>query len=148
MERSLQEFRVRGVHTNIQFLTNLITHPEFLRGEFTTRFLDGTVQNISRPVGAWIGTWDGNPHNHQVRWPYVFVSAYEDGLQVFNLKDPKNPVTEGRYFTCECEHQHGFGGTPDNGWKSTTSVEQGAFGVDIRNSDGLVVLSDQTGQAA
>jgi hypothetical protein len=72
----------------------------------------------------------------------VFVSAYEDGLQVFNLKDPKHPKTEGHYFTCECEHEHGFGGNPDNGWQSTTSVEQGAFGVDIRNYDGLVVLSD------
>ena len=30
----------------------------------------------------------------------------------------------------------------DNGWQSTTSVEQGAFGVDVRNYDGLVVLSD------
>ena len=28
------------------------------------------------------------------------------------------------------------------GWQSTTSVEQGAFGVDVRNYDGLIVLSD------
>ncbi|MCG6957274.1 MAG: hypothetical protein LJF04_14895, partial [Gemmatimonadetes bacterium] len=37
---------------------------------------------------------------------------------------------------------HGFGGTPNNGWESTKSVEQGAFGVDVRNSDGLIALSD------
>ncbi len=42
MERSLQEFRVRGVKTNIQFLINLITHPSFLKGECTTRFIDET----------------------------------------------------------------------------------------------------------
>jgi hypothetical protein len=73
----------------------------------------------------------------------VFVSAYEDGLQVFNLKDPKNPVTEGHYFTClECKHEKGFGGTPDNGWKSENSVMQGAFGIDVRNYDGLVAISD------
>ena len=40
MERCLQEFRVRGVKTNISFLINLITHPKFLGGEVTTRFLD------------------------------------------------------------------------------------------------------------
>ncbi|HEV3437465.1 MAG TPA: pyruvate carboxylase, partial [Gemmata sp.] len=40
MERCLQEFRVRGVKTNIPFLLNLITHPKFLAGEVTTRFLD------------------------------------------------------------------------------------------------------------
>ena len=42
MERCLQEFRVRGVKTNIQFLLNLILHPQFLDGSVTTRFLDET----------------------------------------------------------------------------------------------------------
>ncbi len=42
MERCLQEFRVRGVKTNIPFLINLVTHPSFLRGECTTRFIDET----------------------------------------------------------------------------------------------------------
>ncbi len=42
MERSLQEFRVRGVKTNIPFLINLVTHPAFLAGGCTTRFLDET----------------------------------------------------------------------------------------------------------
>jgi pyruvate carboxylase len=40
MERCLQEFRVRGVKTNIPFLINLITYPSFLNGECTTRFID------------------------------------------------------------------------------------------------------------
>src|SRR5579872_5644312 len=42
MERSLQEFRIRGVKTNIPFLINLITHPTFLAGGCTTRFIDET----------------------------------------------------------------------------------------------------------
>ncbi|MFN6106529.1 MAG: pyruvate carboxylase, partial [Planctomycetaceae bacterium] len=42
MERCLQEFRVRGVKTNIPFLINLITHETFRNGECTTRFLDET----------------------------------------------------------------------------------------------------------
>ncbi|HEX7449281.1 MAG TPA: pyruvate carboxylase [Pirellulales bacterium] len=44
MERCLQEFRVRGVKTNIPFLINLVTHPKFLAGGFTTRFLDETPE--------------------------------------------------------------------------------------------------------
>jgi len=44
MERCLQEFRVRGVKTNIPFLINLITHPSFLAGECTTTFLDETPE--------------------------------------------------------------------------------------------------------
>jgi pyruvate carboxylase len=44
MERCLQEFRVRGVKTNIPFLINLIDHPSFIRGECTTRFIDETPE--------------------------------------------------------------------------------------------------------
>ncbi len=42
MERCLQEFRIRGVKTNIPFLLNLISNPNFLEGKVTTRFLDET----------------------------------------------------------------------------------------------------------
>ncbi|WP_254509722.1 pyruvate carboxylase [Anatilimnocola floriformis] len=42
MERCLQEFRIRGVKTNIPFLIQLITHPTFLAGDCTTRFIDQT----------------------------------------------------------------------------------------------------------
>ncbi|MFN0053032.1 MAG: pyruvate carboxylase [Planctomycetales bacterium] len=42
MERCLQEFRVRGVKTNIPFLINLVRHPTFVNGTCTTRFLDET----------------------------------------------------------------------------------------------------------
>ncbi len=42
MERALQEFRIRGVKTNVPFLVNVVTHPEFLAGNCTTRFLDET----------------------------------------------------------------------------------------------------------
>ena len=103
----------------------------------------GKQKNIDNPISAWTADWHDLAHNHEVRWPYVFVSAYEDGMQVFDLKDPKHPHTDGYWWTCteNCAHEHGFGGSPDNGWQGT-SVEQGAFGVDVRNYDGLIVLSD------
>src|SRR5207248_350261 len=44
MERSLQEFRVRGVKTNIPFLINLVTNAQFLAGGLTTRFIDETPE--------------------------------------------------------------------------------------------------------
>jgi len=49
MERSLQEFRVRGVKTNIPFLINLVTHPDFLAGRCTTRFIDETPELFRLP---------------------------------------------------------------------------------------------------
>ncbi len=102
----------------------------------------GKTQNIDQPISAWAADWRALSHNHEVRWPYVFVSAYEDGLQIFSLEDPKNPKTLGRFYTCQCEHEKGFGGSPENGWQGEGSVMQGAFGVDVRNYDGLVVISD------
>lgn len=95
--------------------------------------LDGEVTNIRRPISAWTANWKNLVHNHEVRWPYVFVSGYLDGLQVFNLLDPENPRTVGYYDT--------YTGPPTHEW---IKVINGAFGVDVRNEDGLIVVSDMT----
>ncbi len=42
MERCLQEFRVRGIKTNIPFLIKLVMHPTFMEGGCTTGFIDET----------------------------------------------------------------------------------------------------------
>jgi pyruvate carboxylase len=49
MERCLQEFRIRGVKTNIPFLINLVMHETFLAGKCTTRFLDETPELFQLP---------------------------------------------------------------------------------------------------
>jgi hypothetical protein len=134
---------------------------------------EGKTHNLDLPISGWTADWRDLSHNHEVRWPYVFVSGYEDGLQIFDLKDPLKPKTDGYYYTCEipehlaqqleqgqqvasaagdppkdegkmvpCVHERGFGGGPQVGWQSKTSVEQGAFGIDVRNRDGLIVISD------
>ena len=76
--------------------------------------LQGKVQTITRPLAAWTANWRDLPHNHEIRWPYVFVSAYEDGLQVFNMLDPTNPITVGYYRTYDGPHEAGVthGGAP------------------------------------
>jgi pyruvate carboxylase len=40
LERALKEFRIRGVKTNIGFLENVITHPEFQNGNVTVKFIE------------------------------------------------------------------------------------------------------------
>lgn len=44
MDRSLREFRIRGVTTNLPFLENVIAHPLFKNGLCTTRFIDQTPE--------------------------------------------------------------------------------------------------------
>jgi pyruvate carboxylase len=40
MNRCLLEYRIRGVKTNIPFLENVVTHPQFLAGNLDTDFLN------------------------------------------------------------------------------------------------------------
>ena len=91
--------------------------------------LDGEVANINQPISAWTANWEHLVHNHEVRWPFVFVSGYLDGLQVFSMQDPKNPKTIAHYDTY-------LEGASEEG------VMNGAWGVDVRNADGLIVISD------
>ncbi|MEQ9570302.1 MAG: hypothetical protein RLN75_08950 [Longimicrobiales bacterium] len=95
--------------------------------------LDGERQNISSPISAFTANWKNLVHNHEVRWPYVFVSGYLDGLQIFNLQDPLNPVTVGYYDT--------YIGPPNT---ERYAMFNGAFGVDVRNEDGLILISDMS----
>src|ERR1700678_4492533 len=44
MHRALWEFRIRGVVTNLRFLDQLITHPRFAAGDYTTQFIDRTPE--------------------------------------------------------------------------------------------------------
>ena len=49
MHRALWEFRIRGVVTNLRFLDQLITHPRFAHGEYTTKFIDETPELFRWP---------------------------------------------------------------------------------------------------
>lgn len=43
MKRALAEFRIRGLSNNLLFLENVIAHPDFAQGNYTTRFIDSTL---------------------------------------------------------------------------------------------------------
>ena len=49
LDRSLAEFRIRGVKTNIPFLQNVIGHPLFLQGRTHTKFVDQTPELFVYP---------------------------------------------------------------------------------------------------
>ncbi len=49
LHRTLREFRIRGVQTNIGFLENVINHPTFYRGEATVKFIDNHPELFEIP---------------------------------------------------------------------------------------------------
>lgn len=53
MKRVLQECRIRGVKTNIGFLLNTLSHPDFEAGEVTTAFIDENPQLKRTSQGVW-----------------------------------------------------------------------------------------------
>jgi pyruvate carboxylase len=49
MHRALWEFRIRGVTTNLRFLDQVINHPSFTDGSYTTKFIDQTPELFKTP---------------------------------------------------------------------------------------------------
>ncbi len=49
MHRALWEFRIRGVVTNLRFCDQVITHPQFIDGTYTTKFIDNTPELFRSP---------------------------------------------------------------------------------------------------
>ncbi len=96
--------------------------------------LTGRVENVTRPIGAWAADWRNLAHNVEMRWPYAFISGYEDGVHVVNVMDPTNPYTVAYYDTYDGPHEWGPRGT----------IFNGSFGIDVRNADGLIVTADMT----
>ena len=56
MERNLQEFRIRGIKTNIPFLINVIKNEKFRNGDYDTSFIDETPELFIFPKRKDRGT--------------------------------------------------------------------------------------------
>jgi pyruvate carboxylase len=95
--RALSETRIRGVKTNISFLTNILTNPTFREGKCYTKFIDDTPElfNISKSQDRatkmleYIGNICVNdPHAGEKlyetpRFPDAGEGAPKDGLKQY-----------------------------------------------------------------
>ncbi len=95
--------------------------------------LDKSLKRIRTATGAWMADWRNYARQFEVRWPYVFVAARQDGLQIFNMRDATEPYTIGYYRTWT---------GPAPALKDRALDDTGAGDVDVRNADGLIVVTD------
>ena len=66
-------------------------------------------------------------HNLIIRDNFVYVSYYHDGLQIFDISDPNNPVKAGHYDTYLPNNHNGYAGN---------------WGVDPQLPSGIILASD------
>jgi hypothetical protein len=57
--------------------------------------LDGKTPVIKMPIGEWTADPRKSAHMIEVRWPYLFVAHYQDGLQILDVRYPHDPVHVG-----------------------------------------------------
>lgn len=110
MDRSLQEMRIRGVKTNIPFLINVMRHPQFKSGDYTTKFIENTPElfdlKLSQDRGTKMLEYIGNvtingfpnveqrmkPHFEHTTIPKVpndKVQQFKGTKQLLDEKGPK-----------------------------------------------------------
>ncbi|HXT94736.1 MAG TPA: pyruvate carboxylase [Polyangia bacterium] len=112
--RSLREFRIRGVKTNLAFLENVLLHPTFAAGQAHTTFIDETpalvqyaprrdrATRILRYIGSTIV--NGHPTVRGKPKPPLSVLAVESPTPVV----PKTPPPPGTKQLLEREGPEGI----------------------------------------
>jgi pyruvate carboxylase len=109
MKRSLSEFRIRGVTTNIPFLQNVMSHPDLLDGTVTTSFIGDNPhlliprndQNRAQRIMQYLGDLSVNGHpdpgvtpvQHRLPEPPA-VPVIERSQQQTGLRNLKHVLNE------------------------------------------------------
>lgn len=84
------------------------------------------------------------PHNLIIKDQYVHLSYYHDGLQIFDLTDPQNPVLAGYYDTFLADDHSGFKGAwgvyplLPSGLILVSDMEEGLFVLDFLGDNGCI----------
>ena len=106
--RSINEMRIRGVKSNVQFLSNILAHPKFIEADLNTTFIDDTPElyNFADPkdraskvlhfIGDVVvnGTNGEKPENLRITIP---KSETEQTKGLKQLLDEKGPQALKEY---------------------------------------------------
>ncbi|CAN6672193.1 pyruvate carboxylase 2 [Trichomonascus vanleenenianus] len=134
MLRSLVEFRIRGVKTNIPFLLTLLTHETFIRAKCWTTFIDDTPalfdmltsQNRAQKILAYLGDLavNGSQIKGQVGLPKLKTDVELPTLTDIDTLEPIDISVPAK-----------------DGWRNIL-VEQGpeAFAKAVRGYKGTLIM--------
>lgn len=106
MYRALNEFRVRGVKTNIEFVKNVLSHPDFYNGTVDTSFIDanpslfdfdeGSESRIQRLL-EFLGEMavNGNTPLDQGGKPFEYLGGVKPPMPALPAIDESTPAPDG-----------------------------------------------------
>jgi len=94
MLRTLREFRIRGVKTNLPFLENVVTHPDFLSGEYDTSFIDTKPELFMFPGRQDRGTKLLNYIGHTIVNGYPGLPKPEKKPHFDTPRIPKTSISQ------------------------------------------------------
>ncbi|MBO8165009.1 MAG: pyruvate carboxylase [Brevibacillus sp.] len=94
MLRTLREFRIRGVKTNLPFLENVVTHPDFLSGQYDTSFIDSKPELFIFPGRQDRGTKLLNYIGNTIVNGYPDLPKGEKKPRIGYPRIPKTPYSQ------------------------------------------------------
>ncbi len=75
MIKALDDYVILGIQTTINFLKDVIAHPQFQAGETTTHYIE-----------KYFARWEGKEKNEKSRMIAALASAFDSGSKPFGLR--------------------------------------------------------------
>ncbi len=89
-QRALDEFQLEGPDSNIAFLRNILSHPEFITGDVHTRWIDERIGELAATSdngasGGGQSAWAGAQVENQVADPLAALDFFRQGAGAASL---------------------------------------------------------------
>ena len=91
MSAALKEFVVHGVITNIDFLQAVLSHPDFAKGQVTTRWVEANLESNSSLFERQEHTPPGRPGLHSIAAALADLTITNRKPEITNESDPYSP---------------------------------------------------------
>ena len=92
------------------------------------------ITDISNPIvlSTFVTNVGDTPHNPYVLGDYLVLAAYSDGIWVYDVSDPHNPVNSG-YFDSHPQNGTSYANAYEGAWAAYTDLPSGVLlGADMQ----------------
>jgi choice-of-anchor B domain-containing protein len=119
--------------------SNNYNHSSFISKDHTTLYVCEEVpagmpiqivdiSDIANPsvLSTFVTNAGCTPHNPYVLGDYLYVAAYSDGVWIYDISDPQNPINTG-YFDSHPQNGSSYPNAYEGGWAVYTDLPSGVL---------------------